>query len=245
MFSWLFIKKFFIVLVLLFCYYFVFKYFLKDIIGKFKFFNAIKNQFSKSDYLGAFEMIFLSLTHVLFCACVILIFQCDFKGLFSVDFLLILYSVILGVSLFGFSIFLCQIYTFFSRLSLDLKSWNAIAKSGWISHHFQCIKVFPAFIFLPVIFLQLSCEEFIFRGFLINYFLEFGRYASVLISTELFAFIQIFSMPSIISAVFPIIGAVVMALFHSYLFLKTNQIIPLMISHFCFFIFVIVTKEKE
>lgn len=240
-----------VVLVSLFLYYFAFKYFLKKIMPRFCLFGSLKKKFPKNEYFGAFEMVLLSLSHLLFCLVIVMFFKNNGFNLYNVDIKSMLYSVILGVSLFGLSNFLCQLYVFLVKAfnvinaPSDKVSWFALSKSGWIKHHFQCVKVFPALIYVPVIFLQVACEEFVFRGFLINYFVGYGKAISVFISMLFFIFAQLFSMPSIFAAAFPVIGALVMGLFHSYLFLKTHQIIPLMISHFCFFIFVIFTMEAE
>lgn len=250
MLNYFFLNKFLLILVLVLLYYFLFKYILKKMIYGFDCFDKIKKRASFDDYFGALEMLFLSLSHFLLCAIVVFLFEYDFVKILNADAWAVLFSTALGVSLFGFSNLICQIYICIAKritplkAPLEVKSWLAMSKSGWIKHHFQCIKVFPVFVWLAIISLQVACEEFIFRGFLLNYFLEFGQCVSILLSTALFILVQSFSMPNLISAAFPMIGALVMGIIHALLFLKTQQIIPLMISHVSFFIFVLITQES-
>src|SRR3990167_9764138 len=100
MLNFLFLKKLFLALVAIIFYYFIFKFILKNTIRKFRFFKNTKCRFSKNDYFGAYEMVFLSISHLIFCLCIVVIFNNNIEKLFAIDFLLLTYSIVLGISLF-------------------------------------------------------------------------------------------------------------------------------------------------
>ena len=91
--------------------------------------------------------------------------------------------------------------------------------------------------------MQIGAEETVFRGILIPYFNQDSVIISVIISTALFILMQAFHMPSLLSALFPMIGATVMGIVHGILFINNPSIIPLIIAHLSFFIFTLIKME--
>lgn len=91
-----------------------------------------------------------------------------------------------------------------------------------------------------LITLQVTMEEVVFRGVMISFLQQpVGAVAAAAISGALFAVMQAFHMPTWKSAMFPVIGALVMGLVHGWLLLATGLLVPLIVAHIVFFVFAV------
>jgi len=202
------------------------------------------NHSSLQERTGTFELILIASSHVIFCLLLIHVFSLNLQvlGLFKINISSIIYGAVLGVGEMYLSSLLCLfairlMQTFqYQNAPNNIEGWSVLAKAGWIRHHFHTVNLIPIIPAYLVVLLQLASEEVIFRGVLFNLFLPYGFFAAFFISLILFAYMQIFLMPSIKSCIFPVIGAITMGVFHGYLYFKTGELVPLIIAHFSFFI---------
>lgn len=197
--------------------------------------------------VGVIELVIVAICHVFFCAFLLWCFNIDVNLLYTNTTLLdCFYGVLIGIGSVGFSISLCvaamkcleKIAK--NKVPQSFDGWMAVSSAGWIRHHKHTVKILPLYVAIVIITLQVGAEETIFRAVLLNVFMPYGVIASFLISTILFIVMQIFHMPSMISALFPILGAVVMGITHGILYLINPSVVPLIISHVTFFIFTVI-----
>ena len=210
------------------------------------------HQYSVAEIVGTIELTVTAITHVIFCVMLANLLHINLISVFASTKLSdCFYAIFIGIGCVGISILLCSVMIklIASRTSNQkLKSaneWSAIAGAGWIRHHKHCITVFPLLIGLMIISLQIGSEETVFRSILIPYFASYGIYTAFAIATGLFILMQIFHMPNLLSAMFPMIGACVMGIVHGLLYLSTQSILPLIISHLTFFVFTLIKMESR
>lgn len=188
---------------------------------------------------GAVGFILVIVSHVFFA--LILCFALDIKfqqlGFSFPGFKLILLGMFLGLGLAGTSMIICllivKLIAFFTQFTEE--QVMLALPGGWLKSYEYIKVIAPPYIFMPAIVLQLTCEEIIFRGIFINYFINFGVLYTIITSTLLFALMQIFLIPTIRGALFPVIGALLMGMVHGYLFLVIDSLWPLVFSHMIFF----------
>lgn len=208
---------------------------------------AIILNFSKKytlqEAVGIVELILIALSHGILCIFLLYTLNIDLDiGLKQATLTSVLYGILLGIGEMSFSSLLCLLLirflqSFFSKDSPNEEgSWNALSRGGWIRHHIHTMNNLHFLLAFPIICVQISAEEIIFRGIIQNQFLCYGPTISAMISIFLFVYMQTFHMPSKLSALFPVIGSSVMGLVHSYLFSTSSLIFPLIIAHVTFFI---------
>lgn len=204
------------------------------------------NIYPLTQVVGAIELSSVAILHVVFCIFLSLIFKLNLYNIFlntsPVD---CLYGALIGIGCVGVSVLICgtgiKIVELIGqeKAPKSMDEWYAISGAGWIRHHKHTIKTFPVAIALLIITLQIGSEETIFRSILIQIFEPYGIWNAFTISTILFIAMQIFHMPNLISAMFPIIGATVMGTVHGLLYIHHPSITPLIISHLTFFMFTV------
>lgn len=200
---------------------------------------------SSDDLQGAVELILISLAHTLLAMSLIVFFKIDTNTLFFANLSprLIFLGILLGIAQMGLSMLvnraLIQTFTHLKHKNLprDIQDWISASRSGWIRHHLSLLKVLPFYVAIVFTLLQISSEEIIFRGVLFNlYQSHFGFMVSTLLSTLFFSYMQSFLMPSKVSAMFPVVGALIMGVSNCYLMSLIPNIVPLVIGHITFFI---------
>jgi len=204
--------------------------------------------FPKNDIEGTIELIMIATSHVLFCIILILITPIQWP-IITLNWALIpiyfFYGLLLGIGCMGVSGLLCKIVvqiinTVKKGNSYDLKTCLTIGRGGWIKHHLQSIEILPVYLSLLVLAMQVGSEEVIFRGILLNYFMPFGGVIAFFTAWSLFVLMQAFFMHRWQGAIFPMIGASVMGLVHSVLYLQIPILWPLIIAHITFFLFSVI-----
>lgn len=208
--------------------------------------TTVKNH-SLSQITGVIELSIVASCHVIFCALLIFFFKIDAYSIFKNTSLInCLYGVLIGIGSVGFSILLCTVGMKLletitpQKAPSNLEGWMAVANAGWIRHHKQTLKVLPFSIALLIITMQIGSEEIIFRAVLTHIFIPYGTVFAFSTSILLFVFMQTLHMPSKTSAMFPVIGAIVMGITHEVLYLQNPSVIPLIISHLTFFMFTVI-----
>lgn len=199
----------------------------------------LTKKYSIEEARGAIGFLLVVLTHILFAFFLYFALNIKFQLLgFNIPSLnTIILGIFLGAGLAGTSMIIClffvKLFSLFTRFTEE--EIMIALPGGWLKSYEHVKIVTPAFISIPVIVLQLACEEVIFRGMFIHFFINLGAFYSLIISALLFAFMQIFLIPTLRGALFPVIGALLMGFVHGYLFLIMGSIWPLIVSHTVFF----------
>ncbi|MCB1828189.1 MAG: CPBP family intramembrane metalloprotease, partial [Coxiellaceae bacterium] len=204
--------------------------------------------FSKNEAKHIVELTLIALTHLVFCGVLLMLYHLPISRL-GINFsnpLLWIVGGLLGIGLMGVSTLFCQAAMLLCE-SYQLKeapkgldAWVTVARGGWVRHHIDVVELLPTIIAFSIVLMQLTAEETVFRGILLNVLQAHGVYFAIFTSTLLFIVMQAFQMSSIYAAMFPMIGAVVMGVVHSILFVKYHLLLPLILSHFCYFVFVVI-----
>ncbi len=242
--DWIIVCKFILGLLVVYLYYRWIKMALIKLAPTIAHFFKLTKHYSLSTASGAVELPLIAVSHFIFCVflarCLhVSLFQ---FSLFKISFYYFILAILLGIGMMGFSTLLCQagiaIFQLFSPSeSKPIESWVALAKGGWLRHHSHTLQVLPYFLALLFIMLQIASEEMVFRGVFLKYFLSFGKMTAIILSTALFVLMQKFFMPSRLSAMFPMMGALVMGLVHAFLYTRLFLLMPLIVAHFVFFSF--------
>ncbi|MHB1949119.1 MAG: CPBP family intramembrane glutamic endopeptidase [Gammaproteobacteria bacterium] len=157
------------------------------------------------------------------------------------SWLLIPLGALLGVGMMGLSSLLCRsVIEILRQLRMpnhpyEVKDWLIMVRSGWLRHHLQTLEIMPIPLALIITLGQVCGEEMVFRGALLHYFLPHGPWVAILISTILFMCMQIFHMPSLLSSLFSMIGAMVIGVVDGIVYLHVSNLIPLIVAHITFF----------
>ena len=109
------------------------------------------------------------------------------------------------------------------------ESRAVLAKSGWM-RHFVALRQASLFAWVCISTLYVCGEELIYRALCLKSLAHWGAVESIVLASALFVAIQVFHMPSWRAALYPIIGASVVGLFHAWLFLHQAQITPLVVA---------------
>lgn len=222
--------------------------YIKKLLFKFSRILAEKINFSKGVSLqektGIVELIFAASSHVVFLGLIFYIFNLNVISLleYHSSFLQLLMGIPIGVGIMCVSTTLCSMMVKVVRVcspaSIPAHSRGVatIARSGWVRHHLHVVNNLPLYVALLIILVQLACEEIIFRVVVITVLAPYSVILAMSVSMLLFIYMQTFHMPSKIAALFPVMGACVMAVVHTYLYIKLREIYPLIVSHFAFFL---------
>jgi membrane protease YdiL (CAAX protease family) len=153
-----------------------------------------------------------------------------------------LFGILLGIGMMSFSSLVCRAVIEILRnvpnsyFPWEVKDWLIMTRSGWLRHYLHTIEALSLPVALSIIFGQICCEEIIFRGVLLHYFLLVKPWVAIISSTVLFMFMQLFHMPTLMSGIFPLIGSMVIGIVNGIFYLKFCNILPLIIAHFSFFV---------
>jgi hypothetical protein len=156
---------------------------------------------------------------------------------------LIGYGLALGIAEMALASMLCyatiRLTTAASNVGgeAELDSWLSLTRAGWMRLFLRTAEVAPLPVVLFVSMLYITVEEFVFRGVLITFLHPLGAAIAVTLPLLLFLAAQTFRMPSRASAMFPLVGALVVGVTHGVLMLAVPNIVPLVIAHLAFFAF--------
>lgn len=193
---------------------------------------------------GVVELPIIVVAHIVFALSLVFLLDFSFTSIGLVKpstWLLIPLGAMLGIGMMGVSSLLCRAVIEilrqlrFSNAPYEVKDWLIMVRSGWLRHHLQTLEILPIPLALLVTLGQVCGEEIVFRGAMFHYFLPHGPCVAIFISTLLFMIMQIFHMPSLLSSIFSIIGALVIGLVDGIVYLHVSNLIPLIVAHITFF----------
>jgi membrane protease YdiL (CAAX protease family) len=204
----------------------------------------LTRRYSLSEVDNIVKLLLAGISQIAFCFVLIFIAHLDFRqlGLNKFQPILIVYGVLLGLGEMALGSFFCHLCMRIAMVVVptsvptELKDWLTLVKGGWMRELLNTAEIVPSPLAFLFIILYISGEEIIFRGVLLNFFLPVGAAFALGASVFLFATVQTLHMPSWRSAMFPIIGALLVGFVHGALFLVVPNILPLIVAHFVFFI---------
>lgn len=208
------------------------------------FFAPLKKRYTPQEIAGVFELALVATTHVFFVFLLLTLLKISpsVLGFSGFKFYYLVYGILLGMAEMCFSTLLCYVIIQALQKVVPDKvpqhpaEWMAIARGGWIKHHVQSFELLPFMIALAILVLQVGSEEVIFRAIIPYSLKSYGSFFSFGISTLFFVWMQAFHTPSWKTAIFPMIGALVMGIVHSYLFYSVPTLVPLIVAHVTFFL---------
>lgn len=147
----------------------------------------------------------------------------------------------LGLGELALASFLCRVLvetamlvTPADRRSATARRWVLEARGGWMGQFGATLRVAPGWFALSTVALYVAGEELVFRAVLIGVLRPEGALVAVGGSTVLFAAVQVFHMPSVRAAMFPVVGALVIGTTHAAVFWRVPQLLPLVVAHLTF-----------
>ncbi|GGX74246.1 CPBP family glutamic-type intramembrane protease [Streptomyces hiroshimensis] len=226
-------------------------------------------RYDRSEIGGVMELSAAAVSHVLAVAVLLWLTGLPLSAIHldSLDPVLLVLGVLVGIGEMGIASFLCRLVIEASlhrpgrpgrpgrrgsRLPAaasagtarlggprDVGGWIAMSRGGWLRHHFKTVEVLPLPLAVTVMAVQVGCEETVFRGVLFGYLGSAGLPATLAVSVVLFVLMQCFFMGSWRAAMFPMVGALVMGIAHGLLFWAVPALPPLIVAHVTFFLFAV------
>ena len=238
------ISKLLFVFFLIFIYYKIIKDFIYRISPAIAMSLPILSKYPTVKATGVIEILLIASSHLVFCLSLIYLFKLSWEqlGLNNINLIELMYGILLGIAMLAITTLLCRFFMIFLKrifpkhLPKDIKSWVTLARGGWMRHHLHNFQILPIYLALVTLILQISSEEIIFRGVLLNYFINYDPLLAIIISTVLFVFMQSFQTPNWIVAMFPMVGSLVSGIFFSAVYLKTKGLVSLITAHCVFFL---------
>lgn len=152
-----------------------------------------------------------------------------------------LYGVLLGIGEMGAVALLVHIVlTILGRVSgnrfpKNIAAWIPHSRGGWMRYYFNTLRSAPLRLRIILTFGYVGIEELVYRGIVVGACSNQGAVIAVVFSTALFVLAQVGTTPSWKTALFPVLGALVVGPVHAYLYYTVPDITPLIVGHVVFF----------
>lgn len=117
------------------------------------------------------------------------------------------------------------------RVPAQRDEWMTVARGGWMRRFLRTAEVAPWWWLLAMAALYVAVEEALFRGVAISLLHPLGGAVAVAGSVALFVVPQLTQAPSWHTALFPLVGAVVIGTVNGLLFLAVPDLLPLVVAH--------------
>ncbi len=143
----------------------------------------------------------------------------------------------LGIAELGFSTFVCTLamQILLAAAGGRRDDWLGPGRAGWMGQFLAAGRVAPWWLFALCVLIYVAGEEIIFRAVLIETLRPAGAMIAVGVSIVCFVGVQALHMPSARSALFPLIGGLVVGCVHSTLYWQAPDVVPLVFAHATFF----------
>lgn len=191
---------------------------------------------------GAVQFMAIVLTHVIVCIslCAMTGIQPPFTPVLPL--LSVLSCVLIGIGCVCVATLLCQCGMHIGKAFFPVtvpeteEGWWCVARAGWMRHHQHHRMILPCGLAFTMVLLQLAAEEIIFRVVMLQLLHDAGAVTAIILSTLYFMYMQTFHLPSFASAMFPVIGALVLGLVNAVLYTCDSSVMALLIVHMSYFI---------
>jgi hypothetical protein len=107
-------------------------------------------------------------------------------------------------------------------------------QGGWMRQFRAVARIGHPYRALLVVVLYVTGEEIVFRVVTLRLLSGVGQLGAVVVSATLFVAVQVFGMPSLRAAMFPMVGSAVVGLTHAWLFVQVPALVPLILAHTVF-----------
>ncbi|MFZ1218239.1 MAG: CPBP family glutamic-type intramembrane protease [Chthoniobacterales bacterium] len=114
-------------------------------------------------------------------------------------------------------------------------AWLGPSRGGWMGLFLASHRVAPPWLFTLCVVIYVSVEEVVFRGLIIETLRPAGALVAIGASVTWFVAAQALHMPSARSALFPMIGGLVIGFVHSIIYWQVPNVVPLALAHAIFF----------
>lgn len=210
----------------------------------------IKYNYSFETTKGCIELPIIVTAHIIFALTVLKISGLTLKGigLYHLNSLSdLFYGALLGIGMCGLSFLMIlaiiECNSWWRDKSVEgvasfnyVSNWLNMCRSGWMRHHIQTLEVLPLPLAYLVTFSQVTCEEIVFKGAIINYFKSYSLLFAIIFSIVTFSGMQVFFMPNRKSMIFPVCGAFIVGTVSSLVYWQTFSLLPIIIAHFFLFV---------
>jgi len=183
-----------------------------------------------------------TLSQLVFALILIAVTGVKLGAVFGFDPLLVALGVLLGVAQMGL-VSLCANVAMHTASALlpdaapqTNAQWLAIARGGWMREYHSTINAAPRTVAVLIVSAYVLVEELVFRATLITYFADHGPLLAIGLSSAAFILVQVLHTPNWKTAMFPVIGALIVGPVHGYLFYYGGDITPLVVAHATFFL---------
>ena len=209
--------------------------------------TALRRRYPTRDVSAAINLPLAGLAQLAFCLALAAVIGISLSESFVTEFqpMLLVYGVMLGIGDMALSTFLCNVgINVADEVAprggpAGMSDWLTVARGGWMRYYSRTVDLVPLPLAVLSIGLYVAVEELVFRVVVLDYLEPLGAVVAVIASAALFATVQAFHMPSWRSAMFPVIGAVVVGILHGALFIAVPNVVPLIIAHIVFLIIAI------
>jgi hypothetical protein len=155
---------------------------------------------------------------------------------------LLLLGVPLGVAEAGLATYVAYLGSrIASRLNPEsapasIEGWLQVARGGWIRYYLRTAAAAPTWLLVCATSLYVAGEELVFRKVVLTSTTGLPAALAVGLSVLLFVAAQVFYTPGWQTALFPVLGAVVVGVVHGCLFLAVPEVTPLVVAHVTMFL---------
>lgn len=166
-----------------------------------------------------------------------------FGGLFpEMSLYRVLYGVLLGAgemaltALLVHAVLLGLMAMGRERIPSSIEGWLPLSRGGWMREYANTMAVAPWPFVVAATVGYVSVEEVVFRGVVLSFLSADGAVVAFIVSLASFVGVQILHTPNWRTALFPVIGAIVVGSIHASLFLAVPDMTPLIVAHITFFV---------
>ncbi|WP_164003028.1 type II CAAX prenyl endopeptidase Rce1 family protein [Pyxidicoccus caerfyrddinensis] len=150
-------------------------------------------------------------------------------------------AAVLGIGELALSGLLCAAIVVGSGADADparggAAAWLAQGRGGWMSQFRATVRIAPRWLAAATVILYVSVEEIVFRGVTLTVLRGVDSEVAIAVSVALFMLVQVFNMPSLRGAIFPMGGALVVGVTHSIIYTQAPGVLPLAVAHSTFFL---------
>lgn len=206
--------------------------------------ESAATSYSTAELDGVVRLVLASVMQLAFCVAIFMV-----SGIALADLLpdeirpeLIAYGLALGV---GEAALATHVANVGMRAAMELPradvpsdtdEWLSMGRGGWMRYYIKTAEIVPLPLMIAITVLYIGVEEIVFRGIVINAFDETAAAIALIASVTLFMVVQLFHMPSWHSAMFAVLGALVIGLVHGLLYLAVPDLTPLIVAHVVLFL---------